>query len=159
MPLKCFYYISLAILISLVSCKKTNRFALNDKEINTDIAVSIQRFDSALITLDTVNIEYSVNKLYADFPRFTPPFIENILDENPEDKANVAQLLQNFLSDTIFRNVNQKALATYQNVNTLEKDLTAAFNFLNHYFPRINTPEVYFFVSDRKSTRLNSSHT
>ena len=142
-----FYYLLLIILFSLVSCKKTNRFALNDKEINTNTSVSIQRFDSALIMLDTINIEYSVNKLYADFPRFTPPFIENILDENPEDKANVAQLLQNFLSDTIFRNVNQKALATYQNVNALEKDLTAAFNFLNHYFPRIKTPEIYFFVS------------
>jgi len=146
--MKPYFCILLVISVFFISCKKTNRFALSGNEINNvGTKVHIHRFDSALIMLDTTDMKQSVGKLYADFPKFTTSFIINILGENPADTANVVALLQDFLSDTTFQSINKKTLATYRNISVLEKDLTTAFGFLNYYFPKINTPEIYFFVS------------
>ncbi|MDR0811762.1 MAG: hypothetical protein LBN23_05790 [Paludibacter sp.] len=140
-------YILIFLAVCLFSCKKANRFALKGSEINANTTLQIQRFDSALIMLDTADIHCSIDKLYADFPQFTPSFVKYILNESPADTAAVAALLQDFLRDTTFQRINQKTLSVYKNVSALEKELTQAFNFLHHYFPKITMPEIYFFVS------------
>ncbi len=122
--------------LHLVSCHQ------NKNEI-----VKIQRFDSALIVLDTLKISEQVKKLYTDFPDFFPSYIEQVMEENPADTLKVTQEIRKFISDTLFQRVNRDVMTRFSNTDRYNKLLGYAYGILKNEFPEIKTPEIYFFVS------------
>ncbi len=135
----------LTIIACFTACKQKNRFAidLNDNFVE----VSVNRFDKDFLLMDTTNMKSEVEKLYNKYQDFFPVFIENILEIEPTDTLLVAEFIREFLSDTTFTSVNEKALKDYENVRDLEKILSVAYTYIHHYFPAVNLPDVYFFVS------------
>ncbi len=109
--------------------------------------VKINRFDSALISMDTLHILNDVKKLYAAYPDFFPFYIAEVMEENPADTIRVAGEIKKFLSDTVFQKVNGDAAIRFANTEKYEKVLGKAFRNLKIEFPEIELPEIYFFVS------------
>lgn len=141
------------ILLSLIvivvggftSCKKNKRFEV--PEDIEKIEVKVHRFDIDFLKLDTNNIDAGIKELYRRYPDFMSIYTGDILGVNPHDTAQVGDLVQVFLSDTVFKSVNEKTLAVFADESSFEQQLSAAFTNLHYYFPEMKIPEIYFFVS------------
>ena len=138
------------ILLPITGCKKKNRFAIDANK--NRIEVEIKRFDKDLISLDTIEIQSGIERLYGKYPDFFPVFVANVLGVEPTDTILVSAFIKEFLTDSIFTAVNQMVLNTFDDMANAEKSISTAYTYIRHYFPDILLPEVYFFVSGFNSS-------
>ncbi len=138
--------IALCLLIGLIACGRQERYF--PAEI-PKTSVPIERFDSALLTIDTTEIEAEIRELYASYPVFMPFFTEQILGIPTDDTTFLAQALPQFLGDTLygFKQTNRRVQTTFANIDDLQNDLNGAFARLRYLYPDIEIPTIYFFVS------------
>ncbi len=134
----------LFFLLALSSCNKKSRFAIDTSKER--IEVKINRFDSALITLDTLK-KNNYATLSAKYPDFFQAFISEVLDVPAEDTLGIEKLFSHYLNDKKFIPVNKKALETFNNISDIESSVSEAFTIIHHYFPEVTLPEIYFYVS------------
>lgn len=141
-----FYTLLFCVLIGFgASCTRNNRFKIENSQ--TDKPVHIIRFDSLIMNADTVHIMESVRKFYANYPDFFSIYIEQIMGSKASDTTEVAQQLKSFIANKDFKKVNNDVASVFKNTDSIENNIQLAYQYLNHYFPEINTPPVYFFVS------------
>ena len=140
-----FIFLLGGLIISLNSCSKSSRFKIDTHE--NRIEVKIHRFDKDLLSLDKANIKPGVKQLYTRYPLFINVFTNNILDTTANDTAAVCKLFGEFLSDKIYAPANKKAKEDFQNIDDIEKKVSDAYTYIHYYFPEVQLPEVYFFVS------------
>lgn len=133
------------ILICFFSCGKDKRY--EPKTSDKNLTVRIIRFDKDLIHLNQNNLTQSTIDLYKKYPDIINIYTNEILGVSATDTSKIAKLFREFLSDTVFSQVNQKTLQVFDNVTPIEQNLTASFSILHSFFPEIKLPEVYFFVS------------
>ena len=137
--------LSVAIAVLVASgCKQKSRFAIDTSQYPQ---VEFQRLDRDLLTLDTACMGAGVRTLYRNYPGFFPAYVANVLGMNPADTTQVADALRGFLTDSTFAPVNRDVLQRYASTDDLEKTLTTAYAYLNHYFPDVDLPEACLFVS------------
>jgi len=130
----------------LNSCSKSNRFKIDTKK--NRVTVKIQRFDKDLLLLDTTNIKPGVTKLFKHYPEFISIFTENVLNIQSNDTAEACKLFHEFLSDKTYAPANKKAKELYGgDISDIETKVSDAFTYIHYYFPEVQLPEVYFFVS------------
>ena len=112
-------------------------------------AVSIVRFDNALMNVREESARDDIRLLYEQFPDFMPVFTENILGIPSSDTAYLAEQLPKFLNDTLygFAATNKLEQETFGDVSQLEERLSEVFARLKYLFPDMELPEVYFFIS------------
>jgi len=128
----------------LASCTKSNRFEIDTTQ--NRVEVKIQRFDSALIMLDTTNIQF-MQQLNAQFPNFLPIYTSEILNIELADTVSVRTSFVRFINDSTYSKVNKKAMSVFLNITDIEKQVSDAFTYIHTYFPEVTLPEVYFYVS------------
>lgn len=128
-----------------ISCSNHNRFRLNS--FDNPVEVKIHRFDLDFIRTDTTDIRKSLSELQQKYPDFYPFFFYEILGLDPADTAGNDLQIKHFLSDTTFTGVNRKAETEFSDISDIRGQLSTAFSYINHYFPEIKLPEVYFIVS------------
>lgn len=140
-----FTWIAILLLMLSACARKTDRFTVT--EFNHPVEVSIHRFDLDFITMDTNNVEMELEKLEAKYPDFYPVFMAEALRLFDEDRAAHASLIRDFLLDNDFKQVHKDLKKILADVTTTERRLSTGFSYLQHYFPEITIPEIYFFVS------------
>lgn len=146
----------LLLMITAVSCQQNDRYGIKSSK---RIEVKIHRFDKAIISIDSSNIETEVVKLYKTYPGFMSDYISEIIDEDPTDTLQVQQLISDFIIDTAFVYINKKVQEVYADVSSIEKKISVAYSGLNHLFPKIKLPPVYFFVSGfNRALLLNDNY-
>ncbi|MFT3753204.1 MAG: hypothetical protein QM800_10130 [Paludibacter sp.] len=134
------------VLIFLGSCTKSSRFEIDTTKNRYN--VKIHRFDKDLLSIDTLKMKPGIENLYARHKDFLPVFTYNILDTTATDTAAVTKLFRQFLTDKTYAPVNKKAKQLYSGDNTdLQEKISDAYTYIHHYFPEVELPEVYFFVS------------
>lgn len=126
--------------VSFSACKKGKRFEVDSKVKKDQQKVSIIRFDSALITLDTVNLKDGLKKLSANYPDIYTNYFDKLLDIEPED-------ITELLSDTLFSKVNADVLNTFKDVTSIENKMTIVYAYFSQYFPEVELPGLYVFIS------------
>ncbi len=142
-----FFILTVLSFFLLVSggCGRTNRFQV---DLNAErVPVEVQRFDEDLLAVDTARIMEEVVRLADKYPDFFPVYVETILGTQPQDTTEIAELLMDFLTDTTFTGVNRKVLKDYKNISDIESSFSDAYTYIHHYFPDIDLPEIYFYVS------------
>jgi len=139
--------LSLIVIVvgGFVACNKNKRFEVPGSV--PKIEVKVIRFDKDFLTLDTNKIDAGIKELYRRYPDFMSIYTGDILGADPHDTAQVSDLVLGFLSDTVFKSVNERALAVFADESPFEQQLSSAFTKLHYYFPEIKIPEIYFFVS------------
>ncbi|NDV46887.1 hypothetical protein D0T49_07480 [Paludibacter sp. 221] len=130
---------------SLFSCRESNRFKINVNK--SRVNVDIKRFDKDLISIAPSDINEGVKELYNKYPDFFPLYVESILSVPPSDTTRVTELIDSFLTDSVFQRVNNDVQSKYDDIGDIEKSISTAYTYIHHYFPQIHLPEVYFFVS------------
>ena len=139
-----YVFIGFTLLLTVISCQKKDRFGIKSAP---EIEVKIQRFDKALIGIDTINIQTEIHDLYKNYPDFMSVYISEIIDEDPLDTLKVQNQIRDFLKDPSFSGVNKKVLEVYADITSIEKEVSVAFGGINYLFPNIKIPGIYFFVS------------
>jgi hypothetical protein len=133
------------LIVSLSSCSKSSRFEIDTKQ--NRVEVKIRRFDKELLSIDTTNVNPGIDSLYAHYPEFLSVFSNYVLDTAATDTAAVRHLFKLFLTDKTFAPINKKAKQTYGDISDIETKVSDAYTYIHHYFPEVQLPEVYFYVS------------
>ena len=128
------------------ACAKQQRFTDIDT-YTQPVNISLHRFDVDMINLDTSHLQQGITHLYEKYPDFMPAFVEDVLEAYPNDTTYICTLLHDFLADSLYRSVNQKVSETFQNVQPIQQKLETAFARLHYFYPEIQVPDIYFFVS------------
>jgi hypothetical protein len=136
------------ILISLIifatGCSK-NRFKINTNE--SDLEIKIERFDKDVFALDTNNIAAGIPALQEKYGEFFNLYTQGIMQLGNPDSASFIPTFRAFLCDPNFREVYEESLNVFQDVSKIEKKLTVAFKYQQHYFPEKIIPRVLMHVS------------
>lgn len=139
------------------SCKVNKRQYYQNSVVPETI--TMQRFDNALLAVDTADISASIRSLYAQFPDFMSVYVEEVLGVPAYDTAYLEILLPDFLSDTMVMNVNAKEQEVFADVSALELETGRAFGCLKTFYPDLETPHVYLFVSGFNNSFLMNDNT
>lgn len=128
-----------------IACNKSNRFEASAD--SQQAKINFVRFDSILINTDSSHMQQSISRFYKAHPGFTAYFAEYIMNVNPTDTTEIAELAFSFNKNTAFRTVNADVEKTFKNIDTLKSTIAKAYQIIQTHLPDINTPDVYFFVS------------
>ncbi|SKA08783.1 gliding motility-associated lipoprotein GldB [Chitinophaga eiseniae] len=111
--------------------------------------VSIQRFDSALFTIDTNDIQPGMTRLHQSYPLFMPIYISEIMNFGAftDSSKEVQRQLRLFLTNRDFRQLETAVSQKYANAGTLQKELEEAFRYTQYYIPAFRAPKVVTFTS------------
>lgn len=125
----------------------TGLFACKDKKVPdvSDIKVNltVQRFEQDFFSIDTNNIDGSMQRLSAKYGGFTGDYAGNILGLIPPPGDSSMQgpelALKKFLHD--YRPVKDTADQLFRNFSRWEEEVKQGLQFVKHYFPTYHLPE------------------
>ena len=101
------------------------------------VDLKIRRFDQQLFSIDTMQMDASLDKLLADYPQFFPDYLAGILGVPPSPDS-AAIVIKSFI--TSYKPVYLQTQALFANFSAYEKDLRTAFQFFKYYFPSYELP-------------------
>lgn len=140
------YLVSVLILIMIVSsCGNNNRFKIDEK--NERQLLQIVRFDSLILNTSDTDMPLRIKEFYTAHPAFMAFYAEQIMGLNPADTAKIAHFVGDFIQNKAFVDVNKDVKKVFGNIDSIRTGIEQGYTYLNHYFPEIKTPPVYFFVS------------
>ena len=135
----------IVIILLFAACKERSRFYVKGLEQNT--AINIHRFDLDLINIDTSAVVPGLKSLNEKYPEFFPVFFENGLGLDPKDIDRNAAIVKDYHTNKQFAEVHRELQQVFSKTDLFEQELATAYAYLKYYFPAINLPEIYFFVS------------
>ncbi len=141
-------YLYLLFVLLLVGCKHGRQYFPSSKEMKPQ-HVEIVRFDSALLSVQTTDIERDIRRLYTEYPDFMPMFVEDILGIPVSDTAYLAVALPQFLEDTTygFKQTNLREKLMFADISDIQRSLDEAFTRICYLYPDMQVPEIYLFIS------------
>lgn len=104
---------------------------------NIDIDVQLKRFDKDLFSIDTNNVEQSLNKLQQQYGSFMNDYLYNIMVLTPNPDS-IPLKIKMFLHDyTYVYNAAEKKFGDFKEpFNQIKKGL----QYVKYYFPEYKTP-------------------
>lgn len=146
-----FNFLSLILLFAIVtifSCESNDKYVPDISGIKVDLKV--RRFEQDLFAIDTNNYRVGLTNLEKNYPQFFPIFIGNILRLNMKDSVEAYQAnLGNFLKHPPLKMLYDSCQIKYTNqFEPIKAELTEAFRYYKHYFPKDQVPEIITFLSE-----------
>jgi len=130
--MKFWYY---AILFLILSGCKNGTPAPDVSGIKVDI--QLKRFDKDLLSIDTNNVEASLNKLQQQYGAFLNDYLYNIMILAPQPDS-VAKKIKMFLHDYGYvYNATQKQFSSFDNEF---RQIKKGLQYVNYYFPKYKSP-------------------
>ncbi len=139
------YITVLLLLFAFQSCEKRSNYRLDKNIALADL--KIHRFDLDVIAADTADFEQTLDNLYRDHTDFLEIFVNELEGVSIRDTLTVSEVLKDFVSHFSLLEINEKTAAVFEDISDVENELRKAFSYLKHYFPAVNLPRVYLFVS------------
>jgi hypothetical protein len=131
----CFY-------LSGCGCNGENSEKPPVKKIEKDslpkVDVHIKRYEKALFTIPTSNLEAGLKNIQKDYVLF--------LNDDLSDPENLKQM-KYYLEDAAIKEHYNTAIKKYPDLSWLEKELSQAFSIYSYWFPGKRIPEVYTYIS------------
>lgn len=123
-----------AVFVSLASCKSGKKIPDVSK---VDVKLSTQHFERDFFTLDTLNIDAGMQKIYEKYPAFSVDFMQNILGVAPQPDTMI-QMIKLFSKD--YSSVYKETEKKFQDFSVEENEIKKGFQFVKYYFPNYNLP-------------------
>lgn len=146
--------ILILILLLFASCRGQKRFDVNLSE--NRVEVKITRFDKGLIAFDTLNAQSSARELYHVYPGLLELYLRNFNEVQLQDTAAVTNVLRDFVSYPTVVPINIKVAQVFQNISDIEHEVSDVFTRINHFFPNITLPKLFFYVSGLNKAMIAS---
>ena len=133
-------------LLALTACHKGRSYF--PKEIEAQ-EVEIVRFDNAILNVHEATVKDDINVLYDEYPEFMEDWVETILGLPSYDTAYLAEVLPQFLNDTLygFKATNAREREVFADINDLQKELNKGFSRVKYLYPETEIPTLYLFIS------------
>ena len=100
------------------------------------INLKTERFEQAFFSIDTLQVNASLQRLNREYPGFTQDFLFNILGTSPDSATNDARL---FIRS--YRTMYQASQEKIKDFSVIEKQIKRGLQFVRYYFPQYKTPE------------------
>jgi len=145
----CFFFISLT---SIPSCNRGNgslTLSAQDKEN----LIEIQRFDKDLYEYLQSKTAESKDRLLAKYPDFLKAF-GSVTINNSEPAADYFSTLEQYFSNPMLSQIYKDALATFNNIESYQKQLSEANELIKEYFDGKKLPVLSMHVSGFKSNTI-----
>lgn len=135
MRIRLFKYTIILSVILLFAASCNSPFHVDISDIKSP-DIQIQRYEQALFA-ESLNQE-RINELQKQFPLF--------LGDKVLQEAQVIQL-ENYVSDPYLQKLFDETEKIFPNLKSQEIELSKAFQYIKHYFPNFQIPEVYSYIS------------
>lgn len=139
------------ILTSLLwSCQSEQTEPLPDVS-QLEIDLELRRFEQDLFTLDTTQMEASLEALKSKYPDFSNIFFNQILGANDPGLANPlgeAGYVKGFINFPAIRQLYDTCTYVFGDFSDQQASFRQAFQYLKYYFPEMSTPDLTTFISE-----------
>ncbi len=136
--------LSLILLLLVGSCSK-NRFKIDTNEV--PLKLEIERFDRDLMALDTAIIDQGVRKLHDKYGEFFQRFSGSVIMLGQPESDDFLLHLTGFLADSMVQEIYKESQLVFDDVSGIETEITDAFKYIKHYFPKKKIPRVAMHIS------------
>ncbi len=127
------------LLVFLVSCESGYKSKLDVRITDPEPkSLTIEQYGKALFEADTAHFQEALLEMQSTFK----PFLQADL-YNP---ANVQQL-RDFVADTFLISLYKQTQQVYPKISHVENTLLPILQHFHYYFPAINPPPVYTYIS------------
>jgi hypothetical protein len=131
---------TVALLISCAGCKGQGGDGAE--------AVRIYRFDKALFRLIEAGNDVGIQgELLCDYPEMMNVVGKGVLNMQSPEAPGFFDRLTNYYSEPTLKGLYRDAIAAYDSIADIERQLGQAFAYLEASFPAIPVPQVYMHVS------------
>ena len=120
-------FLFLAILLAACKSKK-NIPNVSDIKIN----LAVERFDESFFSIDTTQLDQSLNELNRQFPDLLPPFLQTIVGVS--DSTGIKSFFR------LYKPVFDSTQKIYKNFDPVKAEIEKAFRYVKYYFPAYKTP-------------------
>ncbi|MCD4731114.1 MAG: hypothetical protein K8R74_10960, partial [Bacteroidales bacterium] len=128
----------LLIIFLLSSCQsEKNRLNVDISQIDID-PVEIKRYEQKLFDIDPASLALELKKIQPGYKIF--------LNGDLDDSLSLVPLV-NYINDTLLQNLNSDCQTVFPDLTFLETELTEAFRYHAYYYPEIEIPGIYTYVS------------
>jgi len=120
------------------------------KDISTpknDNTVSIIRYDKLQNDFVNFNSFASLHKMKTKYTQETKLLYEDVLNLGAVNNQDIDRLLKEHFSKPVYQKLMKDAIEKYDNMEEIEKEITASFHLLKKAIPRIEIPTIYAQVS------------
>lgn len=131
---------TLLLAVGLFSCKQENE-APDVSGIKTD--VTVRRFDRDFFSMDTTQLQSSLQSLEQKYPAFLPlyfKFFAPVRDIAQQQNLPFGEALLQYLR--FIRPLYQDVAKKYPDTRAIEPGLEDNLRYVKHYFPAFRTPAV-----------------
>ena len=116
--------------------------------------IHIIRFDKDLFQLILSDTPELQDKMVAGYPDMLKVIGLSVSDIQDSQRADFFDRLLNYYSEPTLKILYAEALKIYENIETIEADLGAGFQYLKICFPTMQIPTVYMHVSGLRQNIL-----
>lgn len=129
------WIISLLLLLFTASCHNSSEPDIS----KVKVALSTQRFEKELFSLDTNRLPEKLDELIRKYPSFGENFITTILNTDPSWSADSAsKYVAGFIA--AYRKVYDSAQKVFADFEPYESDIKKAIQYLKYYYPSYKVP-------------------
>jgi len=136
------------VLILLNSCH-----TINSRDSSAE-PVHIHRFDKDLFELITLDTPELREKMIAGYPGMLKVIDGSILLTEDSQNRGFFEWLINYYSEPTLNQLYRDALTRFDDIETIETNLGAGFQYLKKEFPSMQIPAVYMHVSGLQQNLL-----
>lgn len=101
-----------------------------------NISLQTERFEKDFFSLDTLQLNSSLQKLYEKYPGFTQDYLFNILGSSADSATKEVTL---FLRS--YTGMYRASLGKFEQFNSVEKEVVRGLQFVKYYFPQYPLPK------------------
>lgn len=152
--MKYLYYILLLVMITCVGCQ----MKLQPTEDGSQHAMEIQRYDRLEYRYLTTGDFSALQEMNTEFPMETRTLIENVLQLGEATDPNINHKLLKFYQDTTLQTIIADAEARYADLDTLNRQISSAFERLQKRIPTMRVPMVYAQLSALDQSIIVGDH-
>ena len=98
------------------------------------------RFEKDFFTMDTLNLETSLDKLQQKYPAFLNDYLYNLLGVPPNKDSTLYKVKQ-FIHD--YKQVYDTVMVKYPSIAGAAKEIKKALQFVKYYFPNYKAPATF----------------
>jgi hypothetical protein len=120
--------------IALFSCKNGKK---TPDVSNIKVDLQVLRFEKDFFSLDTTNLDASLEQLHQKYPTFMQDFVFNILSQ-PSSIDTVKRDIVSFLRS--YRSLYDSSQLIFNNIDDEVKTVKRGLQFTRYYFPKYNLP-------------------
>lgn len=140
------FLIPVFLIYCLTAChskKDSPNYKLSHREmekIESQINLNILRYDQDIFTLDTANIQKSIQALSQKYPEF-------LIEKNAYKNQELIHYFKLFITDKNTLEIYKESQKTFANTDSLTEKLKIAFAYYKHYYPEVSIPTIITMIS------------